>query len=116
MAQDSTPSAPGDPRDRSIFGFRARHGSRRGPMSTATYCRLRNAGRGPKETVLTPGMVIVTVEDETAWDRARSNPTGAEAQLVAKMRAARVARAQKAGQAAAASPNHVSKQRRGSKR
>jgi len=112
MAQDDTPWAPGDPRDRSIFGFRARHGSRRGPMSTATYCRLRNSGRGPNETVLTPGMVIITAEDEIAWDRARANPTGKEAQLVAKMRAARVARAQKAGQAAAMSPRHVSKQRK----
>jgi hypothetical protein len=112
MAQDSAPWAPGDPRDRSIFGFRARHGSRRGPMSMATYCRLRVAGRAPREIVLTPGTIIITVADEAAWDAARSNPVGAEAQLVARMRAARVERAQKAGQAAAMSPRHVSKQRK----
>jgi hypothetical protein len=81
-------------------------------MSVATYSRLRNAGRGPNETVLTPGMVIITVADEAAWDVARANPVGAEARLVTKMKAARVARAQKAGRAAATSPNHVSKRKR----
>jgi hypothetical protein len=113
MAQQDPPWAPGDPRDRSIHGFRCRHGTRPGrPMSVATYQRIQHAGRGPRETILLPGITIITAPDEARWDEERANPVGAEARLVAKMKAARVAKARKAGRAAAMSPRHVSKQRR----
>jgi hypothetical protein len=99
----------GNPNDRSITGFRHRHGSERGPMSKATYYRLRNAGRGPVETPVSANRVIITVENELKWERSRSNPTGTEAKLVAKAKRARIKRAKKAAQAAL-DGNHVSKQ------
>ena len=81
-------------------------------MSKATYYRLKNAGLGPRETQIPPHRVIITKADEAAWDRARSHPTGTEAELVARMQAGRVRRARNAARAATASPNHVSKRRR----
>jgi hypothetical protein len=99
----------GNPNDRSIRGFRIRHGTSRGPMSASFYNRLKKAGRGPKESYV-DGKVFISVENEEAWDRARSDPSGTEAKLIAKMKAMRHRRALKAGRASAASAKHVSKQ------
>jgi hypothetical protein len=99
----------GNPHDRSPTGFRVRHGSARGPMSPSTYHRLKNAGLGPEETPVSAHRSIITVENELAWERARSNPTGTEAEFIAKMKKVRIRRAKKAAQAALAGPNHVSK-------
>jgi hypothetical protein len=100
----------GNPNDRSIRGFRIRHGSSRGPMSTSFYNRLKKEGRGPRESYA-DGKVFISVEAEQEWDKARANPTGTEAKLVERMKAMRRQRALKAGRASAASPRHVSKQR-----
>jgi len=99
---------PGNPHDRSILGFRTRHGNSRGPMSVAFYNKLKKLGLGPHETVV--GMTVsISPEDEKAWDDARRNPTGDEAARVAATRARWHERALKAGKKAAKSPNHVSK-------
>jgi hypothetical protein len=103
---------PGNVNDRSVEGFRIRHGGRRGPMSKSKYHRLKNEGRAPRETVIGPNTTLITVADELAWDQERANPTDTEARLIAKVKAMRVKRAKKAAVAAAASPLHVSKQRK----
>ena len=100
--------SPGNPHDRSVRGFRVRHGSARGPMSVAFYNKLKRKNLGPVETVV--GTTIsISPEDERAWDDARRNPTGAEAARVAATRARWHKRALAAGKAAVESPNHVSK-------
>jgi len=103
---------PGNPNDRSVTGFRIRHGSARGPMSRRFYYEMKKSGLAPVETTVNK-KVIITAAAEADWEAARTNPTGTEARLQAKAKAQRVARAKKAGQVAAASPNHVSKRRRG---
>src|SRR5262245_2713830 len=100
---------PGNPNDRSVTGFRIRHGNSRGPMSVAFYAKLRRAGLGPVETVV-GGTISISPESERAWDEARANPTDpAELKSIAKARARWHERALAAGAAAAESPNHVSK-------
>jgi hypothetical protein len=103
---------PGNPNDRSVTGFRIRHGGARGPMSLTLYNKIKREGRGPVESVV-EGVVKILPEDERAWGAARSNPTGAEAKRVAETRAKWHRRALAAGAAAKASPKHVSKQRLG---
>jgi hypothetical protein len=103
------PWVVGNPHDRSITGFRVRHGTERGPMSKATFYRLRKMGLTPRETPVSPHRSIITVADEAAYERARANPTGTEAKLNAKMKKARIRRAKKAARAAL-DGNHVSKQ------
>jgi hypothetical protein len=71
-------------------------------MSKATYHRNKNAGRGPKETVLGARTIIITKKDEAAYDRARANPNSTEARLLQKMEAKRVAQAKKAAAASLA--------------
>jgi hypothetical protein len=106
---------PGNAHDRSVTGFRIRHGGARGPMSRNLYNRLKLSGRGPRESHA-GGMTFISVEDEAAWDAARANPTGSEAKAVARMKQMRHQRAVMAGTAAAASPKHVSKQGKRRKR
>jgi hypothetical protein len=110
-AMDDIEWVPGNPHDRSITGFRIRHGSARGPMSRNLYNKLKRSGRGPKESYA-DGVIYITPADECAWDEARSNPRGTEAKLVARMKQMRHQRALKAGRAAAASLKHISKRRR----
>src|SRR5262245_38858209 len=87
----------GNVNDRSIEGFRIRHGSSRGPMSRNLYNKLKRNGRGPRESYAN-GMIYITVADERAWDEERSNPSdGTEAKLVARMKQMRHQRALKAG-------------------
>jgi hypothetical protein len=103
----------GDPRDRSILGFRTRHGGPRGPMSKSSWHRMRKDGRAPRLTHVSPGRAIVTAEDELRWEEARANPTGTEAALIKKVDEYRLARARHAARNSARSPNHVSKRKRG---
>jgi hypothetical protein len=100
---------PGNFNDRSVKGFRIRHGSDRGPMSRTFYYRMKKAGFGPRETNIL-NKVTITSEDEQAWERARAEPVGTEAKLVAKQKAWRQWRSKRSGAAAAASARHVSKQ------
>ena len=100
---------PGNPNDRSVTGFRIRHGSSRGPMSRKFYNDLKKRGLAPRETHVN-GRISITPEAEAEWDRARSNPTTTEARLNSKLRKFRHERAVRAGRAAAASPRHISKQ------
>jgi hypothetical protein len=101
-----------DPNDRSVTGFRIRHGSARGPMSRALYYRLKKEGRGPREIRVTPTLIIITPEDEVAWHQQLAHPGDTEARLIAKVDARRLARAKKGAAASAASPRHVSKRKK----
>jgi hypothetical protein len=98
--------------DLSVTGFRHRNGSASGPMSLKLYNSLKRRGLGPRESIV-GSKVVVFPEDEAAWRRARSNPTGDEAARVAELRAKWHRRALAAGRAAAASPKHVSRLRSG---
>lgn len=110
MSSDHQPTAwvAGNPNDRSVRGFRIRHGGSRGPMSGKLYARLQKEGRGPKESSI-DGKTFITPAAEAEWDEQRTNPVGAEAELRERMKAIRHKRALKAGAASAASPRHVSK-------
>jgi hypothetical protein len=103
------PWVAGNPNDRSVSGFRIRHGSARGPMSRGFYYKMKRRGDGPRETYLSPDRIIITPADEARWLEARSNPQGTEARLIARAEAARKIRACKAGRAAIASPRHATK-------
>jgi hypothetical protein len=98
---------PGSAEDHSPTGFRLRHW-----MSRSKYHRDKKEGRGPKETWYGPRTVIITPEDEAAYDRARANPDATERRLLAKMQAKRIAKAKKAAAVSLASPRHVSKTRK----
>jgi hypothetical protein len=54
------------PRDPSIAGFCTRKG-----ISRSTYTVMRSAGQGPRETPAGARRIIITEEDEAAWDDAR---------------------------------------------
>jgi hypothetical protein len=108
LRSTSSSIEPGSDADRSTRGFRIRHGN----QSKSTYYRNKNAGRGPKETVLGARTIVITKKDEAAYDRARAKPSNAEARLLQKMQAKRIAQARKAAAASLASEQHVSKQRR----
>jgi len=88
VANTDIPWTAGNPNDRSVFGFRIRHGSRRGPMSKTKYLSLKKAGRGPRETEL-GGMILISRRAEEEWDRANERPTGALARLVKREAEAR---------------------------
>ena len=107
MAMEAT-WVPGNPNDRSIGGFRIRHGSARGPMSIHFYNTLKRAKRGPKETVVN-GVIMILPPDEAAWDEAMRNPTGDEAARIAARRELWHRRAKTASKAAVESAEHVSK-------
>jgi hypothetical protein len=105
--------APGNPFDRSITGFCIRHGSSRGPMSKAAYHRLKAKGRGPKETYI-GARIIITPDAEQEWDRQHADGVGGtEAELQARVKKIRAERMAKAVAKSRASPNHISKQRKG---
>ena len=105
-------SDSGNPNDRSVTGFRVRHGGARGPMSKTKYAKLKKEGRAPRETWLGPNDVIITKADEEEWDRARAAPVGTEARLVAKAKEIAAAKIKVATRASMASARHVSKQQR----
>lgn len=87
---------PGNPNDRSVLGFRIRHGSARGPMSKQKYQGLKNKGRGPQE-ISDGHTIIISVEAEAEWDRKQATPKGALARLVEAEAKARRQRARYAG-------------------
>ena len=105
---------PGDPRDRSITGFRIRNGGSHGPMSKTKYYALKKTSRGPRETNL-GSRSIITPQDELAWQEARANPKGTEARLIAREAEQRTLRARRASQLAVQSPLHVSNVKRAAK-
>lgn len=115
MKQIIAPWVTGGPGDLSITGFRHRHGSAKGPMSRTHYYKLKNTGRGPRETEVA-GVIMILPKDELAWERMMAKPGTTEARLIAKMKEMRHRRSLKAGKAAAASPRHASKQRRRKKK
>lgn len=96
---------PGDPRDRSILGFRCRHGGSRGPMSKTLYHKLKKLGRGPRETHL-GSKTIISAADEATWDEARATPKGAEARLIEQEAAQRSKRGRTAAAKAIESEQH----------
>jgi hypothetical protein len=98
--------------DLSVTGFRNRNGSASGPMSLKLYNSLKRRGLGPKESIVGEKVVIFP-QHEAEWQEARANPTGDEAARIAELRAKWHRRALKAGKAAAESPIHVSKIRKG---
>jgi len=79
---------PGNPNDRSVRGFRIRHGSSRGPMSKSAYYVMKSQRRGPVE-IQVHGVTIITAKAEAAWEKANEKPTGALARLVAREAKAR---------------------------
>jgi hypothetical protein len=95
--------------DRSVTAFRERHG-----LSRTLYYSLKQQGRAPRETYLTPHKIIITPKDEAAWLAARAKPHGTEARLIAAAAEARRARARHAARISVASPRHVSKRGGGS--
>jgi hypothetical protein len=99
---------PGNEHDRSIGGFRIRHGSARGPMSIAFYNRLKRKKRGPVETVV-DGVIMILPADERAWDEMMRDPVGEEAERIAARRELWHQRAKTAAKAAVKSAEHVSK-------
>jgi hypothetical protein len=103
------PWTPGNPFDRSVEGFRIRHGTRLGPMSRSFYYGMKRRHQGPAEKHVN-GKVIITVEAEAEWDAHTAPPGSTEERLIAKMNAKRHRRAVKAGRRAAKSPRHISKQ------
>ena len=52
---------PGNPNDRSVRGFRIRHGSARGPMSKSAYYVMKSQGRGPVE-IQVRGVIVITAK------------------------------------------------------
>ena len=77
----------------------------RNRISRPAYHRLRSEGRGPVE--MRPGLnlIRITAQAERDWQRAMQEPN-------AELEQQAVARAVKAGEAAAKSNNHVSKKGR----
>ena len=112
MTGDDTggPWVPGNPNDRSVEGFRIRHGGRAGPMSRSFYYGMKRRGEGPRERHVN-GKVIITPEAEAEWDAGAKSKT--ERAKIKKINAMRHKRALKAGAASKESPLHVSKFRLG---
>jgi hypothetical protein len=95
--------------DRSSFTFP--EFCRRNAISMSLLRKLINLGRGPKTMALEKAQRI-SLEAERAWKHARENPSKKELALIERQRRERVRLATLAGNAAAASPKHVSKRRK----
>jgi hypothetical protein len=106
MPSISSAIDPGSLEDRTIAGFRARHG-----MSKATYYRMVKDGRGPRMTVYGHRTIRITKKDEAEFDRRQAKSVGTEARLLQKLQAKRTAMAKKAAAASLAGKNHVSRRR-----
>jgi hypothetical protein len=65
-------------------------------ISEPTYYSLKAAGLGPKEMRLHNAAVRISHRAREEWQRARENPTGAEAERVAKQEKKLKARAGRA--------------------
>ena len=84
----------------------------RNSMTIVLYRRLRRDGFGPKEMLLGPNTVRISVEEEYEWRKARTSPGGKEAEQIAAARAARIEAKRQAGMKSAASPNHINNRRK----
>ena len=109
------PCVPGSINDRSVTGFRIRHGSGGKPMSRSFYYKMKDRDEGPVEKHV-GGKVFITVAAEAEWDARVPSPDSAEAKSIEKINAMRRRRAKAAGTAALASPLHVSKFQLGRKK
>jgi hypothetical protein len=81
---------------------------KRNRISNPFYYKLRAQGLGPAE-LRALGVVRITAEAEAAWQRARTNPVGEEAENVARDADARRQRAKAAATSAVASIRHISR-------
>lgn len=77
-------------------------------ISKPLYYKLRGKGLGPKEMRFL-GVVRISYRAELEWQKARENPTEAEAVVLEKAATARRERAVKAASKAIRSPLHVSR-------
>jgi hypothetical protein len=84
----------------------------RNQISKAAYYRLKRMALGPREMRI--GLnVRITGEEETRWQRDRSNPkTRRERKLRAAAEAKTHARAKRGGKLSVKSPRHISNRRR----
>jgi predicted DNA-binding transcriptional regulator AlpA len=77
-------------------------------ITTPTFYKLKKQGLGPKEMRLGTA-VRISHRARLAWQRARENPKGKEAEAVRLAAEALLKRSAAAVERAVASPNHVSK-------
>jgi predicted DNA-binding transcriptional regulator AlpA len=84
---------------------------RRNGISEPTYFKLRDLGRGPKEMRL-GAAVRISSAAESAWQRARENPKGEEAEAVRKAQDDLRKRSHAAASRSIESPRHISTRRR----
>src|SRR5262245_55156939 len=98
MTGDDTggPWIPGSVNDRSVTGFRIRHGSNVAPMSRSFYYGMKKRGEGPREKHV-GGKVLITIEAEAEWDARDASPDGAEARSIEKINAMRYRRGEARG-------------------
>ena len=84
----------------------------RNGIGLSTFHKLKSQRRAPRMMYL--GRAIrIGIEAERDWRAEREKPEPAEAKLIAKETTQRIAAGRRAGRLAAASPRHVSKNRRG---
>jgi hypothetical protein len=81
-------------------------------ISIPTYHHLQKIGRGPAEMRM-GAVVRISHAAAAAWQTARQNPTGAEADEVARNAVAMRKRSRNAASKAVTSPQHISAKRRG---
>ena len=81
MTKTIKPTSPADERSYSIRQFCIAEN-----ISPMTYFKLRTEGRGPKEMRIGTA-VRISYRARIDWQRARENPTGAEAAAIATTRA-----------------------------
>jgi hypothetical protein len=77
-------------------------------ISKPFYYKLRALGLGPREMRF-GGVVRISHQAELDWQKARENPSEAEAEVLKKAATARRERAVKAASKAIRSPRHVSR-------
>jgi hypothetical protein len=80
----------------------------RNGFSKPFYFKMRSKGLAPDE-LRYGGIVRITAESELAWQRARTNRTGAEAEKASRDSEARRQRAKNAASSAIASPTHIAR-------
>jgi hypothetical protein len=79
----------------------------RNDISLSTYHKLRHAGLGPQEMRFNT-VVRISRDAESKWQKARTNPRGAEAAAVIAAQARGVERGRTAAKLAVRSPRHQS--------
>jgi len=102
LLTSAAPHQVPEPDAYSIPGFCKQH-----DISEPTYYKERRAGRGPVEMRI-GAVVRISREAAADWRRARENPTGEEAAVVARQAESLRERARRASRNSIASPLHVS--------